>query len=522
MIKGFQIKRLEPLLFFSCTVVACFQFWSLPFFYTLDGPAHIYNAKLIAELWQEPNSPLYQVFNFNPTFVPNWIGHLILIFLNVFYTPEDSNAILLSLCLIGIPFSFRLLVSKISPENQSISWLTIPISQNTLMYLGFFNFQIGITILLLTLSQLYQFYQNPKFSWIKILLFFLLFLLLYLSHLFVLFIALGIGISLPLYQIIIKANINHKIVLKKALAISLVALPFFLLTLSYFLNNSPSLTKTYLSPSTLNSYIENFVILDSYIPEQESIFNYKVKAIFYILFIIVIYQKISSIIKNAKLSFNIDDFWLFLAISFLTLYYILPDSDGKAGYISFRLIIFLLLFFLIWASTRKIENWFKICIGLVIFFVQTDRNNYVFKIQTQLNEFTYEAKIVSSFIPKNSVVLPLNFTSNWLLSHQSNCLALSKNLLILENYECSTGYFPITFSPSIPNYSLGDIPASSIPSCGISSNNNARFSPIDYVFITGNETIVNDPQTIQIKNTLRNNYKLICKTNNCKLFKKIR
>src|SRR5215471_6582901 len=48
--------------------------WMVPWFVTQDGPAHIYNAQILA--WSfDPRSPFQDVYTIQWQPIPNWVGH---------------------------------------------------------------------------------------------------------------------------------------------------------------------------------------------------------------------------------------------------------------------------------------------------------------------------------------------------------------------------------------------------------------------------------------------------------------
>ena len=72
------IEKYEPFLFYALVVFnlsLVFKFGNFP---TIDGPSHLYNARIINELWFNNNEVLKDYFTFNPTPEPNWTGHFLL------------------------------------------------------------------------------------------------------------------------------------------------------------------------------------------------------------------------------------------------------------------------------------------------------------------------------------------------------------------------------------------------------------------------------------------------------------
>lgn len=513
-------KHLEPILFLLANLYACHQIWTFSIFHTLDGPAHLYNAKLLHSLLFQHSSELESIFQLNPILVPNWIGHGLLLFFNFFTSPEKATALVLSLCIVGLCLSFRGLVVTITPQNAFLSWLILPFAQNNLVYMGFYNFNLGLALLFIFLIVLIRFYRSPNPSIGYFLAFLSLFFLLYLSHLMVLLLAIGFALAYPLFQICIK-NQTFKPNSKAFLLLAGAAIPSLLLTAIFFKNATPSQQIIFVDPSTLKKWLKELAPLNIYIPEMEEKFNMKIGYFFFGLFLISIYQKLNFLFKGSPRSFssyfNRDDFWLLSALGFLFLLFKLPDSDGNAGFVSSRLILLFILFSILWISTQAIGKWLQVLVILSLLWIQKERMSFLEGIQKNLSEIAQETKGFVELLPENATVLPLNYSNNWLLIHHSNYLGQNKNLIILENYECGTGYFPVKWNPKRPNFEVGTIPVHLNQD---NPSNQGEIKPVDFVFITGNEAIVNDDQTLKLKAEIALHYTLVKQSNFCKLYKR--
>src|SRR3954471_24722592 len=74
--------------------------WIVPGFTTQDGPAHVYNAWILADSFSSHSSydPYFEV-RWQP--LPNWAGHLALAALFQVVSPRAADRILMSLTLAG-------------------------------------------------------------------------------------------------------------------------------------------------------------------------------------------------------------------------------------------------------------------------------------------------------------------------------------------------------------------------------------------------------------------------------------
>jgi hypothetical protein len=75
--------------------------WSVPWFVTQDGPAHVYNAQILA--WSfDPQSPFRSVFTIAWQPIPNWAGQLALAGLVAVVPAWMADRIMTSLTLVGL------------------------------------------------------------------------------------------------------------------------------------------------------------------------------------------------------------------------------------------------------------------------------------------------------------------------------------------------------------------------------------------------------------------------------------
>ena len=226
--------------------------------------------------------------------------------------------------------------------------------------------------------------------------------------------------------------------------------------------------------------------------------------------------KFLSIIKN---TITVSDVWLFASLVILFLYFKLPDSDGSAGYVSVRLGLLFFLFLIIWFSTQNFQKWFSLLIITVVLYCNFKLNSYYITATNDLNDVAKECNNASEYILPNSIVLPINYSDNWLYAHFSNYLSVDKPMIILENYECGTGYFPLKWNEaSIPNTLLGSTPSNKLSCLQWKSNAQNPTRPIDYVFVLGNMDAKADSCNQEIKQILSDNYSLTYHTDNCKLY----
>jgi hypothetical protein len=497
------------------------------YFPTLDGPAHLYNSNIINQLIFFDNIFLSDYYVLNKELIPNWTSHFILSILNLIFPAYLSEKILLSAFLIGFPYSFRVLIKSQNKKNLFMSYLFIPFTYTFFLFLGFYNFIISLIFIPLILNYWLKI-KDRKLNLKSSIFFSFLLIATYFSHIFSFIIVLTlIGLNI-LIEFIMRINISDNLSFKKAflnsldkvkLLITNSFIPLVLLIMYFSKRNISDGGKNF-EFQTLVEYIYTIRPLVGAIPHEEIPINIYFVVLILFLAILSFGMRIYNLKKSTKQLINKYDFLLFGAILFLFLYFMLPDSDGNGGYISLRLCLSFFVIFLMWLSFQKISKYYSLLIITIVFIHTSNKNQFFYDISENLNSLANDCEIISKSIEPNTVVLPINFSDNFLHGHISNYLANNKPIMILDNYECSTGYFPVKWNQKdFPMLYLGNINNTKFDCLTWkNSYNNTNSKVIDYVFVMGKFNLENQCNVL-IKENIDIYYSLIDSTNFCKLYK---
>src|SRR5436190_16559760 len=146
------LKRAEQILFFLLCVGSLLPILLLETFPTLDGPAHLYNARIINELIFRHDNPLKEYYSFNTTPVPYWTCFILLIFFSKIFSMMIAEKLLLGIIVLGTAISFRKLLMVLHCRNMVSSWLIFPFIYSFPLYTGFYNFCFAIVFFFITLA----------------------------------------------------------------------------------------------------------------------------------------------------------------------------------------------------------------------------------------------------------------------------------------------------------------------------------------------------------------------------------
>lgn len=524
--------QLEKYCFLLITFISLYPVFTGIVFPTLDGPAHLHNANLINALLFNEQSIIHNFVEINPEPVPNWLGHFLLSFFNLFLPAFIAEKLLFICYIIGLPYSFRSLVNRTHPENRLVSYLIFPFIFSSFFFLGFYNFNLSLILLFFTLSFWLKIYQNNHASTGAVIQLSLLITLTYFSHVFVFVILMAIiGLYLLIGVIHRYAHTRENgsglrsFFLKQIKFLTLASVIPLLLFANYFFSREASTFNHYLSASDLTKNLTDMSIMKGLMSEEQPLIN----VLFYtflMLFIYAIYQRIRSMIRSYKNTthrrilslLTSGDTWIVIALVLLAAYYVSPDVNDFGGVISLRIALLFYLSVLVWIIGQRLNKWIQLTVAGIFIIVHFLRIDFYVEKTEGLREYGQKCYELSSAIQPNSVVLPLNYINNWLFLHFSNYIGADKPVIVLENYECTKDYFPLRWkmqtipSPSIDGKSLQSIGCNHWP---YTANQAVK---IDYIFVMGNFPEEPDACTSELMRLVQENYHLVSDKGDVKLY----
>jgi len=518
------LKRHEPWIFLLVALVNLMPVFAGKYFPTLDGAAHLYNANIIKELFLNSDTNMAAFYEFNSTPVPNWTGHFILAFLRLFFPAYLAEKCLLVVYLFGLPYAFRSLVSDINPKNSLSSYLIFPFCYTGVFLLGFYNFSIGILMFFVVLSAWIK-WENRGFTRKKWALFTLLFILLYFSHLVVFAVSIGVILGRMIYlngyyhweKKSLKKTLNRGILLQIGFLLLTALLPIILL-IQYFINKPVLASSKWLSNKKLISSLYELESLIGFNYDLERKFTIFILCAILLLIIFILVKRIRSGIKIGKL-IQQNDYWLFAALGVLVLYFILPNESSSAGFVSIRLNLIFFLLLICWMASQHINKTLLSVLIPIILFCNLKLNEYYFIVSYSLNNYANNITSCAKYIEYGSTVIPLNYSENWLSLHFSNYLAVDKNLLVMDNYEATLDYFPITWTGAdFPNMTIGEKPFKDQECTTWLTNPYSSSQQANYVFIFGSPIL--EGCNLSIKQELNAAYSLIYSKDMIELYKR--
>ncbi|MGB0368416.1 MAG: hypothetical protein ACPGD8_03360 [Flavobacteriales bacterium] len=313
------------------------------YFPTVDGPSHLYNARLIAELWLSPGGEISEFLQFNPTFSPNWTGHLLLAALMTFTSAFWAEKIILTIYLIGLPLGIRSVLMARDVGDVRWLYLIFSFSYSYLFHYGFFNFNIGVVLFFFGLS----FWLNNQENYCaqSFMKQGLIATLIALSHpfAFALYLVALFVLNLTLFlPKVLKGVESYKTILRFGV-FQLAYLSVGILITTYFVVAESSLRAkaAFIAPADLFSSLKYVMPIKGI---EEEAYHWPSKILLYMFGFGLILTAVKFFKEKKKFKL-FQTPWFILTLVTLVLIFAIPDYLGSAGFISARLMLFFFFFF---------------------------------------------------------------------------------------------------------------------------------------------------------------------------------
>lgn len=498
------VLKHEIWLFYFLVLLNLVPLFSGVYFPSMDGPAHLYNSRLLYELISGESSLINQFYQINGL-VPNLSGHAFLALFMTFLPPHLAEKSFLILYAISLPLSFRYLLKSSPKVNVQFSFLILPFVYSYLFLLGFYNFSISLVFLFLSLGYWLR-YRERNTNLIFVLLFSTLCFLTYTSHLIVY----GLLVAFLVAQIAIawvssyvdktrSGGITNILELKNVaivLATNLIPLTY---TITYFLNRPQSgYNYTYISGEERITFFTDLRPLIAFNYEIESSYTRVLFWLFIVLLIVGLVWRLRKLHIQYKSNQHSKQvlyklinhpslFAVMICLTLLIAFFVLPDSDGFGGFISVRMLLLFFIFLIYWFASTIPQRWVPIACIPIILYVVVNMNSYYSEVIGSLDPYAQEITEVSALLEPESIILPLNSSTNWLQGHFSNYLGAKQPMVILENYEAHSDYFAVKWNSPKPGVFINSDNINQYTNCFTGYLGDAKNveHEVDYIFVLG-------------------------------------
>lgn len=152
---------IERIFFVLGLLLLAFPFLGHEYYFTVDGPSHVYNAWLLLELFQ-PSAGVHPLWELNPLPVPDWTGHALLAVLLTILEPQKALTVVHLLCVLGFVLAFRMVVAQCMKGPLWPSFLAFPFALSAPFAMGYFNFALALPMMMLVVRQWHGIRQRTR------------------------------------------------------------------------------------------------------------------------------------------------------------------------------------------------------------------------------------------------------------------------------------------------------------------------------------------------------------------------
>jgi hypothetical protein len=496
------LGKVELYFFLVLITINLIPVLSVDYFPTVDGPAHLYNSKLISELWRDDQSPIGQYLEFNQTAASNWSGHLLLSSLLLFFSAFWVEKAILLFYLIGFPLGIRYLLQASGVKSSLLIYLIFPFTYSFLFYYGFYNFNVGLVLfffgvgLWLKSERIPSISNNAKLAAIST--------LISLSHpfVFVLFLLTVFVMNLPNLLSLVADSQNRSAQFKNlsyqfaSLSIGLIITAWFVIT-----EDTLQTTTRFISWKDIIVSLKYIMPIKGIEPDAYNLVSRVLLYTFSGLLLAVGVGIVRNRIQTGDFKLVRSE-WLILSLATLLVLLVAPDYMGTAGFISARLMWFFFIFLITWLSFQRIPKWLSLAVFLMANGMTAWSVHHNVEAISKASRVAVELVEVSALIEPNATVLPITIRQSKPFVHVSNYLGVDKPIILLYNYEAALTYFPLQWSyDKIAAQKLGTmIPSKCISWIGGKKEDKAV--QIDYVCVVVESRM---PNNLECKDELNGN-----------------
>lgn len=431
----------EPRLFGLLCVVALLPVWLYPGFLTADGPCHVYNAGILYDLLHGKGAFYTQYYELNKSPEPNWFSHAFLVGALHVVSGAVAEKILISLCLLAFAVGFRALLHRLAEHRSLLSLWIFPFLWQAALLMGFYNYMASIGVGL----GLAAWYMGHKEALRGRNLFIMALggTLLFFMHLVGCFVLLALCGLWTLLQ--------RRDILRKLGSLTLAASPMLVLTAYYILHSPGGEPVAAPATGTLLSNLNNLRSLFG-LSHMDTILSMKMS---FVLQAMLALALISFFIRKPRHTVALP---LAMLALLLGAYFLSGSSLLGGSYIHTRLEALVYVFSLLVTGYAAMGRYLRLAVGACGVFFSLAFVAGKISSFSHIEIFHKEMQEAGTRIPSRSVVLPLNFQpylyspqgehinrGTLLFSHIAERINQNKQLILLDNYEAATGYFPLNW-----------------------------------------------------------------------------
>ena len=470
-----MVGRAEPGLYRLLVAVHLLPIWATRWFVTLDGPAHLYNARIVRDLLL--GDPFFErFFHLSSYPEPYWLGHAAMALLLVFLPAWLVEKLLWSAAVIGLAWAFRQLVRTLAPARPWAAFLVMPFLLHYALRLGFLNFSLSLPLLFLALTLAWRGIERGHMHIWRLA---SVLLLLYFAHLSTFLLSAGLLPALWAWCWLTTRAEERPPLRRMAAGIAIaLAVPMALVAGYAATGHTSSATVARLpigdlwrwiiegrSWNALGSAGELWACTLTSLP--------------------LLIAGIAAMGFRSKLggTWKRTDFWPLITLATFAAYFLVPDVFAGGSSVSPRLLLFSMFFLSITIAVSALPAraiGLAVALG-VIADLQHTRIQYASSVS--LGRECAELLSVQAQLTDRTVLLPLNYSGNWMHSNLSNYLGTGDaRVVVLDHFTALAPFNPAQWNRRmLPHGPIGDFATSNQPCIRLGGYRDSTGVPIHAV-----------------------------------------
>jgi hypothetical protein len=390
-------------------------------------------------------------FELDPYPEPNWLGHALMAMVQAIAPAYVAEKVLILAFVIGLPLSFRYCIRQFPAHDPLLVSLIFPFLMSYPLRMGFFNFCLGLPLMLLTVGRWRSILAGKiraGFMATSVLL-----LLLYFSHLLVALVTIALLAGLTLLS-------NAPPLRGKPLRVLIFSsFPVIVLSTLFFVLHGDERQEP--SRFALAQILEWTIDGRPFVSLSEDEIPYTRTMAVAMLAASVIALAVYRLGRSGGRGATL---WWLASGAALMAAFALPDAMASGRFLTPRLLFFVMLFLCVALATTGTPRWLAVPLVAVVMAADLAALPAHHERTASLVRDVEEFVALSEQCPDHAVLLPLNYSDNWMHSNLACYLGAMKGPVVLDNYEAATPHMPIRWREGMAPYDrIGDFHSSTTP-----------------------------------------------------------
>lgn len=438
-------------LFAAGIIICLLQIWLPEYYVTGDGPCHVYNARILHDLWSGKDVDFYlRYLEFVKSPNPNWLCHIILAALMYVVNGVVAEKILLSIYVLLFCSGSYLLLRRLTGERSYWPLVLFIFVFHHPLAKGFYNFTFSIAIFFFVVLWWIRYLEEGRLA--RLPLFFLFTVLCFFTHPLAYAIAGMVCFFLVWSFAFTSVSAGrYKYILRQTSILVLCLIPSLLLFLKFTAGSNSGFEFDFATEKI--QWILFFTHIVTML-QAEAFFAGCVGITCLVLLIIALVFAV----KQKQFIHKYDGF-LYTLFVVSAMYLSFPDSMLSGGLVLMRLALFIFILICCILAYRVPKPSLRSVGTVIILFSFIGLSVIRIRGMVVAGRATADYMGASRFIKPYSVVFPLYFSKNgldergrkigdrnWLFTHHAGYIGVEKPAMLLDNYEANTGYFPFIWT----------------------------------------------------------------------------